>query len=75
MNQEYNNPHHEPWYQSRGAVVIAMLAVILIFFLVREHWEHLAGRWIYLLLFLCPLMHLFGHGGHGHHRKSDDSNG
>ncbi|WP_434517307.1 DUF2933 domain-containing protein (plasmid) [Dechloromonas sp. ARDL1] len=53
-----------------------MLAVILVFFIVREHWEHLVGRWIYLLLFLCPLMHLFGHGGHGNHsNKPEGSNG
>lgn len=66
--------HTRPWYRSSTSIAIAMLAVILVFFLIREHWEHLAGRWIYLLLLLCPLMHLFGHGGHGHRDKSGDSN-
>lgn len=66
--------HARPWYRSKASIVIAMLAVILVFFLIREHWEHLAGRWIYLLLLLCPVMHLFGHGGHGRHDKSGDSN-
>ncbi len=66
--------HTRPWYRSSASIAIAMLAVILVFFLIREHWEHLAGRWIYLLLLLCPLMHLFGHGGHGHRGKSGDSN-
>lgn len=61
-----------PWYRSQASIIVAMLAVILVFFLIREHWEHLAGRWIYLLLLLCPLMHLFGHGGHD---KSEGSNG
>ncbi|PKO86038.1 MAG: DUF2933 domain-containing protein [Betaproteobacteria bacterium HGW-Betaproteobacteria-12] len=42
-----------------------MIAVILGFFIIREHWEHLTGRWAYLLLLLCPVMHFFGHGGHG----------
>jgi hypothetical protein len=38
------------------------------FYLLREHWDHLAGNWVYLLLLACPLMHLFhGHGGHGGH--------
>ncbi len=48
-------------------VVVAgiMLSVILLVVLVREHWEHLTGKWIYLLLLACPLMHLFMHGGHG----------
>ena len=46
-----------------------MVALIGVFFLLREHWGHVAGYWPYLLLMACPLMHLFhGHGGHGHHR-------
>ncbi|AOG23348.1 hypothetical protein C8C93_4893 [Acidovorax sp. 93] len=49
-----------------GAVV--MLAFIGMFFLLKEHWSHVAGYWPYLLLLACPLMHLFhGHGGHGSH--------
>ncbi len=48
---------------------LALLMVALIggFYLLREHWNHVAGNWIYLLLLACPLMHLFhGHGAHGH---------
>lgn len=49
-----------------GAVI--MLGLIAAFFLLREHWSHIAGYWPYLLLLVCPLMHLFhGHGGHGSH--------
>nr|WP_084151216.1 MULTISPECIES: DUF2933 domain-containing protein [Azohydromonas] len=43
-----------------------MLLLIGGFYLLREHWGHVAGLWPYLLLLGCPLMHLFGHGGHGH---------
>ena len=68
MKAESEHHHAEPWYRSRGAVVVGMIAVILGFFIIREHWEHLIGKWIYLLLLLCPLMHFFGHGGHGGHR-------
>ena len=49
---------------------IALVMVVLVggFYLLREHWSHVAGNWIYLLLLACPLMHLFhGHGGHGGH--------
>ncbi|MBX3592403.1 MAG: DUF2933 domain-containing protein [Burkholderiaceae bacterium] len=54
---------HRPWGSA-----LAMIGLIVAFFLVREHWTHLAGLWIYLLLLACPLMHLFhGHGGHGRH--------
>ncbi|MBP8101532.1 MAG: DUF2933 domain-containing protein [Burkholderiaceae bacterium] len=45
-----------------------MAALIGTFYLLREHWGHLAGNWAYLLLLACPVMHLFhGHGGHAHH--------
>jgi hypothetical protein len=47
-----------------------MLALIAAFFLLREHWDHIGGKWVYLLLLACPLMHIFMHGGHrhsGHH--------
>lgn len=38
------------------------------FFFFTEHRAHLLGALPFLLLALCPLMHLFhrGHGGHGH---------
>lgn len=50
----------------RSAAV--MVALIGAFFLLREHWVHVAGYWPYLLLLACPLMHLFhGHGGPGRH--------
>ncbi len=57
-------------------IAAAMVALIGAFFLLREHWGHVAGYWPYLLLLLCPVMHLFhGHGGHGGHGHSDASAG
>ncbi len=50
----------------------ALLMVTLVggFYLLREHWDHVAGNWIYLLLLACPLMHLLhGHGGQGRHGR------
>jgi hypothetical protein len=47
---------------------LVMVALVGGFYLLREHWNHVSGNWIYLLLLACPLMHLFhGHGGHGGH--------
>lgn len=47
---------------------LAMVGLIGAFYLLREHWNHVAGGWPYLLLLACPLMHLFHHhGGHGRH--------
>lgn len=47
-----------------------MAALIALFYVLREHWEHVVGNWPYLLLLACPLMHLFhghGRGQHSHH--------
>ncbi len=51
-----------------GAILGAcsILALVVLFFLLREHWGHLAGWWPYLLLLACPLVHLLMHGDHGH---------
>jgi len=50
----------------------AMTALIGAFFLLREHWGHVAGYWPHLLLLACPVMHLFhGHGRHGRHSQHD----
>nr|WP_157264277.1 DUF2933 domain-containing protein [Azohydromonas aeria] len=51
-----------------------MLLLIGGFYLLREHWGHVAGLWPYLLLLACPLMHLFGHGSHGHGHHHGGSN-
>jgi hypothetical protein len=52
-----------PW--KPGTVAAAMIGVVVLFYVLREHWGHVLGVLPYLLLLLCPLMHLF-HGGHGH---------
>ena len=38
----------------------------------EQHRAHILGAVPYLLLLACPLMHLFGHGGHGGHRSGDE---
>jgi hypothetical protein len=49
-----------------GLVAIAFLAVAA-FYLVTEHTAHFFGLLPYGLLLLCPILHLFMHGGHGGH--------
>ena len=41
------------------------------FFLFTEHRAHALAVLPFVLVALCPLMHLFGHGGHGHRDKED----
>ncbi|MDA8260447.1 MAG: DUF2933 domain-containing protein [Betaproteobacteria bacterium] len=52
------------WMSCTGAVLIAFTAVAGVF-LFAEHRARLWEFAPYLLLLACPLMHLFGHGGHG----------
>ncbi len=64
--------------KSRAGWVLVGFVVIGAFFLWTEHRAHVFGVLPYLLLFSCPLMHLFmhhgrsGHGGHHHHDSSDE---
>ena len=49
----------------RGSVFAAVV-IIGVFYLISEHAAHALAALPYLLLLLCPLMHLFMHrGGHG----------
>jgi Protein of unknown function (DUF2933) len=53
------------WLRSKtGLVLLAFLAVAA-FFLTTEHTAHFFGLLPYAFLLLCPLLHLFMHGGHG----------
>lgn len=56
---------------------LAFLAFIAAggYFLWTEHQAHLLAALPYLVLLLCPLMHVFmhnGHGSHGGHRHGSD---
>lgn len=42
------------------------------FFLLTEHRAHLLGVLPFVLLALCPLLHIFGHGGHEHSQNKED---
>ena len=64
--QHTEAPAHAPMLSRATKATLLMVALIGGFYLLREHWNHLAGNWVYLILLACPLMHLFhGHGGHG----------
>lgn len=54
-----------------GFVLVAFLAIAA-FYLVTEHTAHFFGFLPYALLLLCPLLHLFMHGGHGGHGGHSD---
>ena len=42
------------------------------YWLYTYHFEHALGFLPYAILILCPFMHIFMHGGHGHGNHSDN---
>jgi len=50
--------------KSRTGVVLLAFLAIAAFFLITEHAAHVFGVLPFVLLLLCPLMHLFMHHGH-----------
>jgi hypothetical protein len=67
------NKQRSFWLTSNGLASIVMIGVASYFLLV-EHRQHLFQWLPFLLLALCPLMHVFmhgGHGGHGGHKHRD----
>lgn len=66
------HPHHHEEnvrHTSRGRWVLVGFLAVAAYFLWTEHKAHVIEFLPYLLLLACPLMHLFHHGGHGHHRR------
>ncbi len=55
------------FWTSRYAIGLVVMGGVAAYFLLTEHLAHVVGALPYLLLLACPLMHVFMHGGHGHH--------
>ncbi len=56
----------------RGRVALGGFAVVAVYFLWTEHRAHVIQFLPWAFLALCPLMHLFMHGGHGHGGQPSD---
>jgi hypothetical protein len=67
-------PHATHWLRSRTGLVLLAFLGIAAFFVITEHTAHVLGALPFLLVVLCPLLHLFLHGRHGgdhaNHRQS-----
>jgi len=53
------------WCSKSGVAALLMIAVAGYFLLV-EHGEHIFPYLPFIILLMCPLMHLFMHGNHKH---------
>ncbi len=67
------NPHehnHSSWNElswlKRHRWVTYLGLVILTYFLLMEHRDHVFQFLPYLIFLACPLMHIFMHKGHDH---------
>jgi hypothetical protein len=72
----YGHNHAPRGSSSRAKWVFFAFVAIAAYFLIAEHRAHLSGLLYYLpflLLLLCPLMHIFMHRGH-HQHGSDHEN-
>ena len=55
------------WRSPKGLAALGMIAAATYFLLV-EHRQHVFEFLPFLILLLCPLMHVFMHAGHGKHK-------
>ena len=60
------------WRRSRSGLALLGFLAIAGFFLLSEHRAHALGALPFVLLALCPLLHLFGHAGHDHGAEKGD---
>lgn len=58
------------WRTNNGIVALIFIAGVS-YFLLMEHRQHLFQWLPFIILALCPLMHIFMHGGHGGHDSHD----
>lgn len=71
-HDEQQGSEPRPLWRSRTGLALIGFLAIASFFLLSEHRAHALGALPFLLLLLCPLLHIFGHGGHGHGTQKGD---
>ncbi len=62
------------WISGKGCAALILIGAAS-YFLLIEHRQHLFEWLPFLIIALCPLMHLFMHGSHGHHSDQDHDGG
>lgn len=59
------------WLTPNGLAAMGLIGAVL-YFLLTEHRAHFIYGLPFLILLLCPVMHIFMHRGHGGHGGHDD---
>lgn len=60
-----SEPKKSFWMTPNGLAAIVLIGVAG-YYLLAEHRAHFFAALPWLILLLCPLMHVFMHSGHGH---------
>jgi len=60
------------WLKPNGLAALALLGGVL-YFLLTEHKAHFIYALPYLILLLCPVIHVVMHRRHGSHDGADHS--
>ncbi len=53
-------------------LITALFIAFTLFYLLTEHRVYFFGALPYLIILLCPLMHIFMHHGQGDNHKHND---
>ncbi len=65
------SPAEPGFWRSRTGLVFLAFGAVAALYLLLEHTAHVFQWLPFGILLLCPLMHIFMHGGHGGHGGSD----
>ena len=65
MATEQQHSQQGRFWRSRAGLACLVFIGVAAFYLLTEHTAHVFGYLPYVLILLCPLMHIFMHGGHG----------
>ena len=72
---EYHKPEGKPaWWKTPSGWALIFFIFAAGYFLIKEHSAHLVPYLPWLILLLCPLIHVFHHRGHGHTHDRDQTN-
>jgi hypothetical protein len=67
-----SNKQRSFWSTPTGWAALGLIGAAS-YFLLMEHTQHFFQFLPYLILLLCPLMHVFMHGSHGKHENHQDA--
>ena len=69
---EYTSKNLCPWWKKPKGIIIMLFLAAVGLYLIVVHKQHVIGALPFLVILICPLMHMFMHKGHKHLNKDKD---